>query len=109
MESKKMIKRILLIQFAFIFFTSCNSDSGWTYLFDGKNISGLRGYRQNSFPDSWEIINGTMKTKPDYGVDLISEEVFENFELELEWKVAEGGNSGIFYYCLLYTSQSPRD
>ena len=93
-----MIKRILLIQLAFIFFTSCNSDSGWTYLFDGKKISGLRGYRQNSFPDSWEIINGTMKTKPDYGVDLISEEVYENFELELEWKVAKGGNSGIFYY-----------
>ena len=39
-----------------------------------------------------------MKTKPDYGVDLISEEVYENFELELEWKVAQGGNSGIFYY-----------
>ena len=31
-------------------------------------------------------------------MDLISEEVYKNFELELEWKVPEGGNSGIFYF-----------
>ena len=59
----------------------CQSESNWTYLFDGKDVKGLRGYRQESFPDSWEIVNGTMKTKPDHGVDLISEEVYEYFEL----------------------------
>ena len=56
-----------------IFIYGCESQSGWTYLFDGKTVKGLRGYRQDSFPDSWEIVNGTMKTKPDHGVDLISE------------------------------------
>ena len=81
-----------------IFFFACETQTDWTYLFDGKKVNGLRGYRQDSFPDSWEIINGTMKTKPDYGVDLISEDIYENFELELEWKVAVGGNSGIFYH-----------
>ena len=95
-----MIKRTFQIQLVCILLFSCNSKSNseWTYLFDGKKGSGLRGYRQDAFPDSWEIVSGAMKTKPKYGVDLISEEIYKNFELELEWKVAKGGNSGIFYY-----------
>ena len=53
-----------------------------------------------NFPsDSWLIKNGTLKTIPGmHGVDLISEDIFENFELELEWKLQSGGNSGIFYF-----------
>jgi len=70
----------------------------WTILFDGQKVNGLRGYKQQGFPDSWEIVDGTMKTIPGHGVDLISEDVYKNFELELEWKVPEGGNSGIFYF-----------
>ena len=76
----------------------CSSNAEWTVLFDGKIVKGLRGYKQSGFPDSWEIVDETLKTIPGHGVDLISEEVYKNFELELEWKVPEGGNSGIFYF-----------
>jgi hypothetical protein len=31
------------------------------------------------------------------GGDLITRGEYENFELALEWKISEGGNSGIFY------------
>lgn len=31
------------------------------------------------------------------GGDLIFAHKFKNFELELEWKISKGGNSGIFY------------
>jgi hypothetical protein len=75
-----------------------SSNSKWTVLFDGKTVKGLRGYKQSGFPDSWEVIDGTLKTVPGHGIDLISEEVYKNFELELEWKVPEKGNSGIFYF-----------
>tara|TARA_B100001750_G_scaffold241884_1_gene254253 strand:- start:6169 stop:6816 length:648 start_codon:yes stop_codon:yes gene_type:complete len=81
-----------------LFLASCTSNSNWTVLFDGEKVNGLRGYRQTALPDSWEIVDGTLKTKPDHGVDLISEDIYKNFELELEWKVPIGGNSGIFYY-----------
>ena len=74
------------------------SNSEWTVLFDGKTVKGLRGYKQSGFPNSWEIVDGTLKTVTGHGVDLISEEVYKNFELELEWKVPKGGNSGIFYF-----------
>ena len=75
-----------------------SSNSEWTVLLDGKTVKGLRGYKQSGFPDSWEVVDGTLKTVPGDGGDLISEEVYKNFELELEWKVPEGGNSGIFYF-----------
>lgn len=81
-------------------FLSCSQNSDWIYLFDGKKVKGLRGYKMENFPDdSWLIKNGSLKTIPDkHGVDLISEDTFENFELELEWKLRSGGNSGIFYF-----------
>ena len=54
----------------------------------------------DDFPwDHWKIQNGTLKTiSHDKGVDIISTETFQDFELELEWKVQIGGNSGIFYF-----------
>lgn len=70
----------------------------WNILFDGQKVNGLRGYKQKALPDSWKIVDGTMKTIPGHGVDLITEDIYKNFELELEWKVPKGGNSGIFYF-----------
>lgn len=92
--------KIIFFYITLLFLLSCNQDSNWIYLFDGKNVKGLRGYKMENFPsDSWLIKNGTLKTIPGmHGVDLISEDIFENFELELEWKLQSGGNSGIFYF-----------
>ena len=78
---------------------SCSSTSEWEVLFDGKTVKGLRGYRQTDFPlEDWVVVDGSLKTIPGHGVDLISENIYKDFELELEWKVSTGGNSGIFYY-----------
>lgn len=89
-----------LTLFFLLVFLSCSQNSEWISLFDGKNVNGLRGYKMENFPwDSWVIKNATLKTIPGkHGVDLISEGVFEDFELELEWKLQSGGNSGIFYF-----------
>ena len=91
------MKKISLFLTTFIMI-GCSSNAEWTVLFNGKIVKGLRGYKQSGLPDSWEIADGTLKTIPGHGVDLISDEVYKNFELELEWKVPEGGNSGIFYF-----------
>ena len=91
------MKKISLFLTTFIMI-GCSSNAEWTVLFDGNIVKGLRGYKQSGLPDSWEIADGTLKTIPGHGVDLISDEVYKNFELELEWKVPEGGNSGIFYF-----------
>jgi hypothetical protein len=78
---------------------------GWVLLFDGTTPTGWRGYLQESFPENWQIVDGTMYCKEsgrgeagaENGGDIIYDKVFENFKLKLEWKVGEGGNSGIFY------------
>ena len=88
----------LLIVFLFI---GCKTQSkNWIILFDGKSVKGLRGYKMNNFPwDDWKIENGALKTLAHRkGVDIISKDEYKDFELELEWKVQSGGNSGIFYF-----------
>ena len=87
--------------FLIIISLSCdNSKSEWLVLFDGKSVSGLRGYKMESFPwGSWAIDDGSLKTVPgEKGIDIISDETFKDFELQLEWKLQSGGNSGIFYF-----------
>ena len=85
----------------FIFLLGCGPEKKeWITLFDGQKVKGLRGYKMDEFPwKHWKIQNGTLKTiSHDKGVDIISIETFQDFELELEWKVQIGGNSGIFYF-----------
>ena len=65
---------------------SCSGTSEWEVLFDGKTVKGLRGYRQSGFPSKdWVVVDGTLKTIPGHGVDLISENIYKDFDLELEW------------------------
>ncbi len=71
----------------------------WKVLFDGKSTDAWRGYKQDSFPGAiWKVEGGTLKTV--VGAehrDLLTREKYGNFELELQWRVAPGGNSGIIY------------
>jgi Domain of Unknown Function (DUF1080) len=69
-----------------------NSDS----LFDGASANAWRGFKQSGLPTGWQIVDGAL-TRIAAGGDIITKEQFENFELELEWKVAPGGNSGVFF------------
>jgi len=91
-----MNKQILFFMAIFMIASSVNAE--WIVLFDGEKVNSLRGYKQAGLPESWVIVDGALKTIPGHGVDLISEDVYKNFELELEWKVPKGGNSGIFYF-----------
>ena len=91
-----MNKQILFFMAIFMIASSVNAE--WIVLFDGEKVNGLRGYKQKGLPESWVIVDGALKTISGHGVDLISEDVYKNFELELEWKIPKGGNSGIFYF-----------
>jgi hypothetical protein len=73
-------------------------DDGWQVLFDGTSANALRGYGMDGFPgDRWLIADGELRTVPGLGVDLITRDAFGDFELEFEWRVAPGGNSGVMY------------
>ncbi|MFV0392534.1 MAG: DUF1080 domain-containing protein [Paludibacteraceae bacterium] len=78
---------------------------GYITIFNGKNFTGWRGYGKDNVPGKWVIEDGAIKfngsgggeAQEGEGGDLIFSHKFKNFELELEWKVSKGGNSGIFY------------
>ena len=78
---------------------------GYYVIFDGKTFNGWRGYGKDKVPSRWVIEDGAIKfngsgggdAQTNEGGDLIFAYKFKNFELEMEWKVSKGGNSGIFY------------
>jgi hypothetical protein len=70
--------------------------AGWGALFDGTNTSAWRGYRSQSFPAGWRIVDGIL-TKRDSVDDIITRNQYGNFELAFDWMESPGGNSGAFY------------
>ena len=80
-------------------------EEGFIVLFNGENLDGWRGYGMDVPPTSWEVSDGAIHLKGsgtgeaqvEGGGDLIFTHKFQNFELQLEYKISEGGNSGIFY------------
>lgn len=78
---------------------------GWISIFDGTSFNGWRGYNREDMPAAWTIEDNSIKIQGSGngeagakdGGDIIFAHKFKNFELEMEWKVGKGSNSGIFY------------
>ena len=83
--------------------TQAEEDQGFELLFDGESTEGWRGYLSDSFPGAWQINDGTLHIEKsgdgenEDGGDIIYVEKFGDFHLKFDWKVSEGGNSGILY------------
>ncbi len=87
--------------------TKKTASNEWIILFDGTSTKGWRAYNGDALPPQWIIKDRalTFDTEKRKEVDrkggndiIYAAQVFENFELYLEWKISEGGNSGIFYH-----------
>lgn len=90
--------------------TPSEQEEGWTLLFNGEDFSNWTGLGRDEIPPGhWEIVDGTIHKvesgdvptaedgQPLEGGDIMTTETYRNFELTLEWKTSEGGNSGIKY------------
>jgi len=85
--------------------TSRQKSEGWELLWDGKTTKGWRGAKLKTFPPKgWQVKDGvlTVLSSGGYesrnGGDIITLEEFSNFELEVDFKISEGANSGIKYF-----------
>ncbi len=78
---------------------------GWRLLWDGKTSEGWRGAKLDGFPqEGWQMKDGTLTVLATDGGestgpgDIVTIDQFSDFELELEFKITKGANSGIKYF-----------
>jgi hypothetical protein len=103
------MKKLLILTSAvamMFYLSSCGGgkSDGGVPIFDGKSFDGWRGYNKTDVPSRWVIEDGAIKlngagggeAQEGDGGDLIYAQKLKNFELEFEWKVAKGSNSGVF-------------
>jgi hypothetical protein len=73
--------------------------AGWRLLFDGQSLHGWRGFMSEAPPAGWIVADGAL-VREGPGGDLLTVDQFGDFELRLQWRISEGGNSGIFFHVL---------
>jgi hypothetical protein len=77
--------------------TSAEQAAGWRLLFDGHTTEGWRGYRSQTMPAGWKVLDGTLRKEAVTG-DIMTVEQFGDFDLRFDWMIAPGGNAGVFYW-----------
>lgn len=81
------------------------AEEGWKMLWDGQTTSGWKGAKLDGFPESgWEMSDGILSVlssgggESEAGGDIVTTDLYSDFELKLDFKITEGANSGIKYY-----------
>ncbi|NNE76119.1 MAG: DUF1080 domain-containing protein [Pricia sp.] len=75
----------------------------WEVLFDGTSFEHWKEYLKEGVSENWKIEDGAMvfyppENREDKEVfDLVTKNEYTDFVLSLDWKISEGGNSGVFY------------
>ena len=81
--------------------TNKEKKEGWKLLFDGKTTKGWHTYLRDTVGSKWQIQDGVLVFDPSQpasgGGDIVTNDVYENYELNLEWRISKGGNSGIIF------------
>lgn len=96
------MKNALLISLVMLMY-SCSTDQEWTYLFNGKDLDGWHIYNKGKENfNGWQVSDGVLVFEPANrteatNADLVTDQQFTSFELELEWMISEKGNSGVFW------------
>ena len=70
---------------------------GWELLFDGESMASWKGFQKDEVPAAWQVEDGAITLAGKGGGDIVSRNEYKDFELMLDWKISEGGNSGIFF------------
>ena len=117
-----MLQKFFIVAVIVSFSVSCNSpkqtasgpgqltheekNNGWKLLFDGKTTNGWHRYGRGAIDSVWKVKDGTLcldtMAKKEFNIkgdwDIVTDEEYENFDLQLEWKISKDGNSGIIFY-----------
>src|SRR5262245_39666931 len=106
------MKKFLVLSALFFVCTACfaqqpntltpqEKQQGWILLFEGKTTHGWHTYLRDTVESKWQVRDGAIIFGPSPpesgGGDLVTNNPYENYELNLEWKISKGGNSGIIF------------
>lgn len=98
----RAVRRYAALAFCALAGADCllaRTDEQWKILDTCESITAaFREFRQDAFPQGkWTCQDGVLRSIKGQRVDLITRDEYDDFELELEWKVSFGANSGIMY------------
>ena len=77
--------------------TDEEKEAGFVLLFDGKSLDGWRTYKQGKAKPEWQVVDGAITLTKRGGGDLITAGTYGDFDFRWEWKISEGGNSGVMW------------
>jgi azurin len=112
MKKHSIVSAVLSIAICSLFLPGCSGDKeqnalsdqekkdGWTLLFDGKTMNGWHLFNRGTIPSAWSVDSGSLVCNPHakdvkHG-DLCTDRVFQDFDLQFDWKISKAGNSGLF-------------
>lgn len=72
----------------------------WVSLFNGKDLKGWHSWQSDNALPQWKVEDGSIVLSEKGGKDLVTDKEYGDFELELEWKISEAGNSGIIFHVI---------
>ncbi|WP_280766601.1 DUF1080 domain-containing protein [Parabacteroides sp. PFB2-10] len=81
--------------------TEAEKAEGWQLLFDGETMQGWRDYNGTTLTEPWHVVDGCIQAVgkgSDGNGYIVTEKMYENFELSWDWKLTKGGNSGMLYH-----------
>jgi glucose/arabinose dehydrogenase len=71
---------------------------GWRLLFDGRTTDGFRNYRKEGISSGWTVEDGGLRRSGAGAGDIVTNDEFESFELQLDYRISPGGNSGVMFH-----------
>ena len=77
--------------------TAQEKADGWVLLFDGSTTAGWHGYNQTTMSEGWAVKDGAL-TRVGKATDIASDKEYASFDFKFDWKIAQGGNSGVMYH-----------
>lgn len=100
------MKTVLLALVTTFVCIQTNAQDKWISLFDGKTTNGWHTYGNEAVGEAWQVVDGAIVLNPlnkessqlKGGGDIVSNESFNDFHLQLEWKISKNGNSGIIFF-----------
>jgi hypothetical protein len=79
--------------------TDAEKAAGWKILFDGNDFDGWHNFKRDGVRPGWQVKDGAMVcVDPHNAGDLVTAGEYDWFELQLDYNISEGGNSGIMYH-----------